>query len=56
MTIRALELGAFDFLAKPEGGSREENLATLRHSMQPLIRAFQRHQERRATTDHKADH
>ena len=30
MTVRALELGAFDFLTKPEGGNAEANLSHLR--------------------------
>jgi two-component system chemotaxis response regulator CheB len=42
MTMRALELGAFDFLAKPEGGGREENVALLRSRLLPMIRAFER--------------
>ena len=33
MTIRALEAGAFDFLTKPEGGTRDENLARLRDGL-----------------------
>jgi two-component system, chemotaxis family, protein-glutamate methylesterase/glutaminase len=57
MTIRALELGAFDFITKPEGTSREDSLAVLRACMQPVIRAFQRRQERRATGEQKiAEH
>ena len=32
MTVRALELGAFDFLTKPEGGNAEANLS---HSARP---------------------
>src|SRR5579863_9532166 len=30
LTVRALELGAFDFLTKPEGGNAEANLSHLR--------------------------
>src|SRR5580658_3367792 len=30
MTLRALELGAFDFLTKPEGGNMESSLDRLR--------------------------
>ena len=30
LTVRALELGAFDFLTKPEGGDKETNLSHLR--------------------------
>ena len=45
MTIRALELGAFDFVTKPEGGSSADNLLRLRGRMLPIIRAFERRQE-----------
>ncbi len=42
MTMRALELGAFDFLTKPETGSPDENLSLLRGQLLPLLRAFER--------------
>jgi len=45
MTIRALELGAFDFLTKPEGGGPIENLALLRQQLIPVLRAFERQLE-----------
>ena len=48
MTVRALELGAFDFLTKPEGGSAEANLAQLRSRLLPMIRAFERRREIRS--------
>ncbi len=48
MTVRALELGAFDFLTKPEGGSAETNLSHLRARLLPMIRAFERRREIRA--------
>jgi two-component system, chemotaxis family, protein-glutamate methylesterase/glutaminase len=48
MTVRALELGAFDFLTKPDGGTYDENLAQLRDRLQPMVRAFQRAHEIRA--------
>lgn len=48
MTVRALELGAFDFLTKPEGGNAEANLGHLRARLQPMIRAFERRREIRA--------
>jgi len=40
VTIRALQAGAFDFVAKPSGGTAEENLATLRDELMAKIRAF----------------
>jgi two-component system chemotaxis response regulator CheB len=48
LTIRALELGAFDFITKPEKGSPEENLLVLRRAMEPIIRAFERRRAVRA--------
>jgi two-component system chemotaxis response regulator CheB len=51
ITIRALELGAFDFITKPEGGSAEEHLALLRTQLLPVIRAFERRREIRSILD-----
>jgi two-component system chemotaxis response regulator CheB len=48
LTMRALELGAFDFITKPEGGTAEENLHALRSQLLPMIRAFERRQEIRS--------
>jgi len=42
VTLRALELGAFDFVTKPSGPSPEANLATLRDELLPRIRACAR--------------
>src|SRR5690242_16868392 len=42
MTVRALELGAFDFLTKPEGGNPEANRAQLHARLVPMVRAFER--------------
>lgn len=39
LTIRALELGAFDFLTKPECATAEESLAVLRDQLAPLVAA-----------------
>jgi two-component system chemotaxis response regulator CheB len=48
MTVRALELGAFDFLANPEGGNMEANLGHLRAQLAPMVRAFERRREIRS--------
>ena len=45
LTVHALELGAFDFLTKPEGGSPEANLALLRTQLAPMIRAYERRRD-----------
>lgn len=48
MTVRALELGAFDFVTKPESGSALENVAQIRESLRPMVRAFQRQRDIRS--------
>jgi two-component system chemotaxis response regulator CheB len=48
LTIKALELGAFDFLTKPETGSREDNASQLRNELAVRIQAFVRRREARA--------
>jgi two-component system, chemotaxis family, protein-glutamate methylesterase/glutaminase len=45
LTVRALELGAFDLLTKPEGGTPQENVALLRSRLLPLIQAFRQRVE-----------
>jgi len=42
LTVRALELGAFDFITKPQAGGAQENLEILRGRLLPMVRAFQR--------------
>src|SRR5271157_2472663 len=39
LTIQALELGALNFVAKPDGGGAAENLAALRTRLAPLVAA-----------------
>lgn len=41
-TMVALELGAFDFVAKPTGGTPEENIGVLRQELRPRIEAYAR--------------
>ena len=43
LTMKALELGAFDFITKPSEGSSEKNYTYLASELGPRIRAF-RHQ------------
>ncbi len=43
MTMKALELGAFDFIPKPEGGSMAENQAFIKQTLIPKIKAYARH-------------
>lgn len=45
MTMKALELGAFDFIPKPQAGSMEENQNAVRDALIPMLKAFARHKE-----------
>lgn len=48
LTMRALELGAFDFITKPQGGLVDGNRTVLRSLLLPMIRAFERRREIRS--------
>jgi two-component system chemotaxis response regulator CheB len=45
MTMKALALGAFDFIPKPQNGSMEENTRAVREALVPMLRAYSRHKE-----------
>jgi two-component system chemotaxis response regulator CheB len=45
MTMRALDLGAFDFILKPQEGSMAENTEALKKSILPILKAFSRRNE-----------
>jgi two-component system, chemotaxis family, protein-glutamate methylesterase/glutaminase len=40
LTMKGLELGAFDYIAKPEGATPAENTAIIRRSLEPIFKAF----------------
>jgi two-component system, chemotaxis family, protein-glutamate methylesterase/glutaminase len=42
MTMRALELGAFDFIPKPQSGTMAQNKAAIKDTLRPMITAFAR--------------
>jgi two-component system chemotaxis response regulator CheB len=42
MTMKALELGAFDFIPKPQTGTMAENQKKIEYAIAPMIRAFRR--------------
>ncbi len=42
MTMRALELGAFDFIPKPQSGTMAENKAAVKNALEPILQAFSR--------------
>ena len=43
MTMKALELGAFDFIAKPDHGTMAENTVKIEKAIIPIINALKRH-------------
>lgn len=42
MTMRALELGAFDFILKPQSKNQTEGKREIRASLEPILKAFAR--------------
>ncbi len=40
MTLKALELGAFDFIAKPQSGTMQENREAIKKRLVPMLSAF----------------
>ena len=40
MTMQALELGAFDFIPKPQSGTMAENKKAVKDALQPILKAF----------------
>ena len=45
LTMQALELGAFDFITKPQNGSMEENRKEIKNAINSMLKAFIRRQE-----------
>ncbi len=45
MTIKALELGAFDFVPKPDQGSMAENLEKVKQAIVPIITTLQKQKQ-----------
>ncbi len=45
LTMKALELGAFDFVTKPEGASADESRDQLKQTLVPLVKAYARTRE-----------
>lgn len=44
MTIKALELGAFDFVPKPDAGTMAENMFKVKQAIEPIVNALKRQQ------------
>lgn len=51
MTLRALELGAFDFIPKPLTGDMEQNTQAIKDCLIPMLIAFDRHRKIRQSLD-----
>lgn len=45
MTVKALELGAFDFIPKPQDGSLAANKLAIKTAIGPMLKAFARQRE-----------
>jgi len=45
LTIKALELGAFDFITKPSGTSIEESRSRISEALAPMLSAYRRQRE-----------
>jgi two-component system chemotaxis response regulator CheB len=45
LTMKALEMGAFDFVTKPEGGSLDGNTDLVRKTLVPMLTAFARRRD-----------
>jgi two-component system, chemotaxis family, protein-glutamate methylesterase/glutaminase len=45
MTMKALDLGAFDFILKPQEGNMAENTEALKKTILPILKAFTRRNE-----------
>jgi two-component system chemotaxis response regulator CheB len=48
MTIKALELGAFDFITKPQSGSMADNMESIRAALLPIAGALAKRKEIRS--------
>lgn len=54
MTIKALELGAFDFIAKPDDGKMADNMQKVKDSILPIIDVLKRRKETSLKIKNKA--
>ncbi|MCK5680456.1 response regulator, partial [bacterium] len=54
MTMKALDLGAFDFIPKPEGASMAENQAFIKQTLIPKIKAYARHHSIRSVLSRRS--
>ena len=54
ITMKALELGAFDFIPKPDGEDMRGNMQALRGALHPRIKAFGKRREMRTLLGRRA--
>ncbi|THB77437.1 MAG: chemotaxis response regulator protein-glutamate methylesterase [Desulfobacteraceae bacterium] len=54
MTIKALELGAFDFVPKPDEGKMADNMQKVRDAINPIIRTVKRQKQTRLKIKNRA--
>ncbi len=45
MTMKAFELGAFDFIPKPQKKTQEENIKAIKDALYPILKAYKRRKE-----------
>jgi len=45
LTLQALELGVFDFIAKPSANDIDANKKTIKNSLMPMLAAYERHRK-----------
>ncbi len=55
MTVKALSLGAFDFIQKSDGGTMAANKKALKDAIAPMLRAYARRREVRAILNGRPD-
>ena len=55
MTIKALQLGAFDFITKPDSGTAAENKAAIRDKLSPMISAWDQKSKRENKQQNKQE-
>jgi len=54
MTIKALQLGAFDFITKPDSGTVAENRAEIKNNLSPILKAWSQKNRRVSISDREA--
>ncbi len=55
LTMKALELGAFDFIPKPDEGNIDKNREVVTKAIVPILNAFVRRKEIKAILNHKGE-